>query len=164
MRTRAGGAGFATVIIGTFAVVSFWAAGPSWGALAHATASAGATTAPAPSARSLPAMCFDGKDGYLLLFGGWGTLSALNDTWIRANGTWTLLHPSPSPVGRAGASIAYDAKDGYVVLFGGTSTGGTMLNDTWKFSAGVWTQLSTSTAPTPRYTASMAYDAKDGHV
>ena len=125
-----------------------------------------------PPARTGAAMAYDGKDGYVLLFGGCSgcttgsSTGVLADTWAWADGVWTQLHPSISPPARNGATMTYDAADGYVVLFGGccnTTTGGS-FGDTWVFSGGTWTQISSTQNPPPRMLEQMSYDASMGKV
>ncbi|HEV8050228.1 MAG TPA: kelch repeat-containing protein [Thermoplasmata archaeon] len=123
-------------------------------------------TTPTPPGRDYSAMAYDAKDGYLLLFGGYGHGGRiLGDTWKYAAGKWTKLAPLHSPAATANAQMAYDAADGYVVLFGGrpASTGGSPLNDTWTFSGGNWTRLH-GIAPPGRENGMMTYDAADGYV
>ncbi|MCI4351012.1 MAG: kelch repeat-containing protein [Thermoplasmata archaeon] len=57
------------------------------------------TASPAPYPRYDAAMTYDGGDGYLLLFGGFGPLSAsaptyFADTWSYNAGVWTVRIPS----------------------------------------------------------------------
>ncbi len=130
-----------------------------------------------PPPRADASMVYDGADGYVLLFGGYGAnpnLFFFGDTWTYAHGNWTNLTgkllTAPSP--RAGAAIAYDAADGYILLFGGESPschGGPnpsfpVCGDTWEFVAGVWTQLTPSALPSNRSDAGMAYDVSDGET
>ncbi len=138
-------------------------------ALPERPTAAVAGAASAPPARYDPAMVYDAKDGYLLLFGGLNATSVpLSDTWEYAAGKWTELSPPHHPSARAFASIAYDAKDGYVVLFGGVgenaSGGLTMLSDTWTFVGGQWTKLSPATHPVGRYAAVATYDTANKKV
>jgi hypothetical protein len=54
---------------------------------------------PAPYPRYEPALTYDGGDGYLLLFGGFGPLAGNNptyfgDTWSFSGGNWTLRIPT----------------------------------------------------------------------
>ncbi len=117
-----------------------------------------------PSARYSAAISYDGKDGYVLLFGGDGPSGSLGDTWKFAAGSWTQLSPATTPAVRYGAAMSYDAKDGYVLLFGGEGSTGNLLADTWKFVGGSWTELSPATSPSPRHSSGMTYDTKDGYV
>jgi hypothetical protein len=120
-----------------------------------------------PVAREDAAMSYDGKDGYVVLFGGYGSSGYLADTWKYVGGAWTELtlktHPSP----REGAVMTYDGKDGYLLLFGGVNNSGgypTYHHDSWKFSGGAWTKLHPTISPPAGDFAPMTYDAKDGYV
>lgn len=114
----------------------------------------------APPARNQFAMTYDVKDGYVLLFGGYGAIGALNDTWAFKNNSWTNLTGSVAPSGRGNSAMTYDAADGYVLLFGGWGP----LNDTWSYSGGVWTQIATTGAPIARADEALAYDAADRYA
>jgi hypothetical protein len=117
-----------------------------------------------PPARVWASMTYDAKDGYLLMFGGYGLNSSgapwyLNDSWAFSRGNWLELTPHHSPHIRDNAGMAYDATDGYVVLFGGNyGYQVTLLSDTWKFAGGQWTRLSPSSHPGQRTGATVAYD------
>lgn len=121
----------------------------------------------APSPRFGAAMAYDGRDGYVVLFGGALNLAGsrgVNDTWKFANGSWTNLSLTHAPGPRTDASITYDPVDRSLVLFGGYDPlTFAALRDTWEFSAGKWTLVGTS-GPSTRSNAMMAYDAKDHYV
>jgi hypothetical protein len=132
------------------------------------------TEAQAPSARAGAAMVYDPADGYTLLFGGcpssgeayWShTCTAVGDTWILSNGSWTNITASlsVSPPARADAGIGYDAADQCVVLFGGFN-GTTVYNDTWTFHAGQWTRVTPTQSPSPRFEPGMVGDTAAGDV
>ena len=108
------------------------------------------------------AMAYDGKDGYILYFGGNGN-SLYFDTWKFSGGNWTLVSANSGPLGSYWAGMAYDAKDGYTVLFGGHGYSGT--NATWKYIGGIWTQLHPSNSPThQRNDPGLAYDRRTGYI
>ncbi|MCI4360098.1 MAG: PKD domain-containing protein, partial [Thermoplasmata archaeon] len=121
-----------------------------------------------PGAVDSAAATFDGKDGYVLLFGGCSKpVCPLGYTWkFQANG-WANLTGSVGypPSARYAAGMTYDARDGYVVLFGGMGATGA-LGDTWTFQYGRWTQVTTSgaSAPPARSGAGLIYDALDSDV
>lgn len=118
-----------------------------------------------PPARNM-SLAFDGKDGYVLLFGGQNQSGGyLNQTWRFVGGVWLLLTPPTSPSARSGASMVYDAAAGYVVLFGGTN-GSARFNDTWAYFKGNWIEVNTSLGPSPpaRYAAGIAYDPSTSEV
>jgi hypothetical protein len=120
-------------------------------------------TYPTPPGRDLGNMVYDGKDGYVLLYGGVNS-RYFDVTWKFSGGIWTNITPSKSPSTREYSEMAYDAEDGYVVLYGGESPTLKVLSDTWKFVRGVWSQLTPTTNPGPVYGGTMAYDAKDKYV
>jgi hypothetical protein len=132
-----------------------------------------------PGMRYDASMTYDVKDGYVLLFGGFGCYvgascssseNYLGDTWTFTGGVWTLLSPSVSPGIRYSSQMVYDSADGYVLLFGGygcitgsTCTAG-ILQDTWTFVGGAWTVLSPATSPGPRYNSAMVYDPTSSDI
>src|SRR5579859_2966906 len=58
----------------------------------------------APSARAGAVMTYDGKDRYVLLFGGANGSSYMADTWEFSHSMWVQLSPGVSPSPRANAS------------------------------------------------------------
>lgn len=121
-----------------------------------------------PPARSYASMAYDSKDGYVVLFGGWGTGGRpLNDTWAFIGGLWTNLStPGPAPPAGGGASMTHDHGDAYLLLFGGGVNSSAPRALTWRFVAGTWKNLTATagTAPSPRERAGMAWDDADGYV
>ncbi|HEV2519986.1 MAG TPA: PKD domain-containing protein [Thermoplasmata archaeon] len=118
-----------------------------------------------PIGRLGAGMVYDGKDGYVLLFGGYNETSAsfLNDTWKFSNGQWTRLLPASAPSPRWLFGLDYDATLGKVVLYGGGNFGG--LADTWTYANGVWSQLTfAGNSPPALSDTSMAYDPAFGHT
>jgi len=116
-----------------------------------------------PVARAGAAMTYDGKDLYVVLFGGFNGSAYLSDTWEFSHGMWVQLSPVQSPSARANATMAYDPVDKYMVLFGGYD-GTHTLGDTWKFVGGAWTQLSPATSPSARMDSTMSDDAADEYL
>jgi len=114
-------------------------------------------TSSSPQARAWGVMTYDAADGYVLLFGGVGTGTFLNDTWSYSDGNWMQIHSPSSPSPRRGAAMAYDPADGYVVLFGGADPNAG-FSDTWTFQGGVWSEIFPATSPPARAGASMVYD------
>jgi hypothetical protein len=128
----------------------------------------------APPARGAASLAYDAKDGYMLLFGGWGggTSKNLNDTWIYRVGGWTLLAPSHAPSSRWGAGLSFDPTTANTLLRGGESSSlychrvafrwvctwnQTLLADSWTFLNGTWTSLG-SQPLVPRGPVSLGYD------
>ncbi len=114
----------------------------------------------APPARSRHAMAFDEARQRLVLFGGQGSSSSMNDTWEWDGDVWIRLTPSESPPVRYGHTMAYDAARQRVVLFGGFGGTGTpaRLRDTWTWDGTAWT-LASNIGPSARFDSAMAYSA-----
>jgi PKD repeat protein len=124
------------------------------------------TSSGAPPSAQSGGMVYDPVAHEYVLFGGVNnTGSALNDTWVFANGTWTDLTPSltlaPSP--RWYFAFVWDAADSYCLLFGGRNSFAD-LNDTWAFNGTAWRQLSPTASPPAMTSGRVAYDAADGYV
>src|SRR5438132_2933937 len=105
------------------------------------------TPTASPSPRSGHAMVYDSAHGQVVLFGGTGGVSMLNDTWIWDGSKWTQTSPQTSPPARYGHAMAYDSSHKQVVLFGGNSGGTLSRNDTWTWNGNNWTQQSPQTSP-----------------
>jgi Phosphoesterase family/Galactose oxidase, central domain len=118
-----------------------------------------------PSPRSGPAVTYDARDGYVLLFGGQSATGPLNDTWSYQNGTWTKITSAAGPSPRAGAVVAYDADCQCAVLYGGLS-GNRSDDETWEYQDGNWTNLTSDvgTGPGGLAWASLAFDAATGEL
>jgi hypothetical protein len=120
--------------------------GTSW---AELLPGGGEDAPPQPSVRSDQSMI--GYDGRVLLFGGDGLSSELDDTWVW-DGSWAELNVS-GPSAREGAAMG--VLNGKVILFGGMTAEGQFLADTWQWDGSSWTELMV-TGPTNRTGASMA--------
>jgi Galactose oxidase, central domain len=122
------------------------------------------STPTAPPPRTLASLVFDAADGYMLLFGGYGSSGSLNDSWEFAGGVWTQLTPTVSPPSHWSNQpyAVYDGADGYVVLLLGPE--GHMW--TWTYKAGVWSNVTrTAGSPPPGPLSNpLAYDSTDGYV
>jgi hypothetical protein len=121
-----------------------------------------------PPGRSDAAIAYDSKDGYVVMFGGFGSVfylfgDFLGDTWKFVGGNWTELSAGGGPQPSEYASMTYDAKDGYLLYFGGYTRAGD-LGATWSFVHGAWKRIRPATHPSDRDSAMMTYDAKDGYV
>lgn len=124
------------------------------------------TVIPSPPPTSGMSFTYDGKDGYVLLFGGQNQSGGyVNTTWRFIGGVWLALTPPTAPSARSGASMVFDGNSGYVLLFGGTN-GSEKFNDTWAYIRGNWTELNTSlgSSPPARSGAGMAYDSATNQV
>jgi len=137
-------------------------------------------TTGAPPARYELSLTYDGTDGYVLLFGGYGGSKCLQpggycqDTWRYAAGSWTQIATGGTPCGnnatgnctslvapgpRAEAAMAFDSADGYVVLFAGQNQSAGTMSDSWKYVGGNWTPLAPTHVPYGRYGAGLTFDA-----
>jgi hypothetical protein len=114
--------------------------------------------ATAPPARYGAAMAYDSGTNTVVLFGGYGSSGAMNDTWTWNGTSWTHLAPAAAPSARYYSTMAYDASTNTVVLFGGLSSSDVALSDTWTWNGTTWTQRSPVTSPPARQSASMTYD------
>jgi predicted small integral membrane protein len=121
-----------------------------------------------PGARYLHSAIHDPVRDHMVVFGGSGGPSDLNDVWalsLAGTAVWTQLTPSGTPPSeRAGHSAIHDpVRDRMVVLGGVSDTSSTYaLNDVWSLSlAGTpaWTQLTPSgTPPSARGYHTAIYD------
>ncbi len=117
-----------------------------------------------PAAREAAAMVYDEEFKNVVLFGGEGNSSLLNDTWIWTGGdinSWEEVEPASVPSKRKHAAIGFDPFSNSVILFGGQGQSG-VLGDTWRWNGSVWTQVTGLTAsPSPRGGAQMASDGRN---
>jgi PKD repeat protein len=112
--------------------------------------------ASAPPARVFASATYDPVLGGIVVFGGSTNPASLgtglrNDSWLFANGTWTLLPTSSAPPPRYGAALSFDARLGSVVAFGGWVVPNSpyQLNDTWVYAPGGWHRLTVHASPPP---------------
>lgn len=114
-----------------------------------------------PPARSFATMAFGPTVNQQILFGGFGTVTRINDTWSwdGASTTWTELNngSSGSPPARSNAVMGYDPVNNRNILFGGQNGFG----DTWSWDGTTWTELFPLTSPSARDSASFALDANN---
>jgi hypothetical protein len=105
--------------------------------------------ATSPSGRGAMAMVYDGVSKKVILFGGFGATSYLNDTWTWDGVKWTQIATAIAPSPRAASGVGFDRVTGKVVLFGGFD-GTNYLGDTWLWDGATytWTQANPSTNPT----------------
>ncbi len=99
------------------------------------------TLTKAPAGRVYPAMTYDTRDGYVLLYGGSHTTTTgpiFGDTWKFVSNNWTnlttLLKPSPLQAGQG--MLAADGFDNLTLYFGGYNALGTTINGygaTWAY-------------------------------
>lgn len=110
-----------------------------------------------PNRNGGPALAYDSRRGYVVLFGG------VNGTVEWSGSAWTWRNPSNQPSDRSvTGGLAYDGSRGVTVLFGGFDFGaGGPVNDTWEWNGTNWTQRSAGgiSSPPARYAHGLAYDA-----
>lgn len=118
-----------------------------------------------PPARSFATMAFGPTVNQMILFGGFGIVTRINDTWSwdGATTTWTELNngSSGSPLARSNAVMGYDPVNNRNILFGGQSNSGD-LGDTWSWDGAAWSvPPSITTSPAARDSAAFALDANN---
>lgn len=122
-------------------------------------------TTNSPPARSDATMAFGPTVNQMILFGGFGPVTFLNDTWSwdGATTTWVELNDgsSGSPPVRDNAVMCYDPVNNQNILFGGRNISGD-LGDTWSWDGTAWTgPLLLASSPSARDSASFALDANN---
>src|SRR5689334_12156190 len=113
--------------------------------------------AKSPSPRSGCAMTYDPVSQKVVMFGGLGANSNLNDTWTFDGTNWTKVSTAIAPPVRNGATMAYDRPSKKLVMFGGFDTN-TYLQDTWLWdgATSTWSQATLTKSP-PRATGAMLF-------
>jgi len=109
-----------------------------------------------PPARFGQSMTFDPSRNWVLMFGGHGTSTDLNDAWRYSNAnSWGAL-PGPGALVPPGAyPIGYDPVGDRMIVYGGSAS------EVWAMTVSptVWTTLAPATSLTESQTArAMAYD------
>lgn len=118
-----------------------------------------------PPARSGHGIASDIGRNVVLMFGGSGAASNLNDTWEWIGTNWIRRGLSgPSPSTRSGHAMVWSEDTGRVLMFGGNPA----LSETWEFddAADAWVQRVTAPGNTPpgRSAAALAYDRFNRNV
>lgn len=121
-----------------------------------------------PPGRADFTMAFGPTIDQMIVFGGFGPVTFLNDTWSwdGATTTWIELNngSTGSPPVRDNAVMGYDPVTNQNILFGGRNTSGD-LGDTWSWDGTAWTgPLTLTTSPSARDTASFALDANNNLI
>jgi Galactose oxidase, central domain len=115
-----------------------------------------------PSARWQHGMAYEDVRQRVVLFGGWGGVETLGDTWEWDGSAWTQI-ADMGPPGRYSPGMTYDVSRQCVVLFGGSVwleqwPWWVTLGDTWEWNGTEWTQVA-DIGPPPRLDHTMTYDA-----
>ncbi len=118
-----------------------------------------------PPPRRSQAMVYDRENKVVVLFGGFGNGTHLNDTWVYdpKTNSWTKMEPPESPSPRAAVTLVYDQKHENIVLFGGFGHEHVLVfNDTWiyNYKTNIWKELKPENPPSARASYGMAYDSK----
>lgn len=100
-------------------------------------------------------MAGDWFSARVVLFGGFGSTGALNDTWEWDGTGWTQHTTTQQP--RAGShAMAWDPAGGGTLLFGAGSSG----PETWKWNGATWTRILPAHTPSARAAHAMATDLR----
>lgn len=119
-----------------------------------------------PPPRDNAAAAYDALRGRLVLFGGFGAVNVLDDTWEYTGNTWIERQPVVVPPARYAAGLGYThtlgQTLGMVVLFGGFDTA--LLADTWEFDGTNWVETTPSGSPSTRSFHTLVGDEDRGRV
>jgi len=122
-----------------------------------------------PQGRTFSSAVYDQTIKKTVLFGGYGSVNYLDETWTWDGATWTQIKKD-RPTSRALAAMWFDPTLKKTVIFGGigrkTSEGRIeRFNDMWSFNGSGWTQIkNVANLPTPRYGAQVAVDPRTNKV
>jgi N-acetylneuraminic acid mutarotase len=110
-------------------------------------------------------MAMDPESNVVVLFGGYGNGSHLDDTWAFDPQTthWKEISSGTSPSPRAATTLVYEPESKKLILFGGFAVGHSVVyNDTWSYdaSANTWRDLEATNPPSARASYGMAYDSE----
>jgi hypothetical protein len=122
-----------------------------------------------PPVRSHPALAYDLGRQRTLLFGGWGQLNCLNDTWAWDGIRWADLSPATQPSRRYRHAVAFDTGRSRLVSFGGDNcneVAPVLFNDTWEFDGVDWIERMPAGLPAPsaRANHALAFDSVRGRT
>lgn len=126
----------------------------------------GVTWAPVTPPQSPPGranidqtLVYDSARQRVVLFGGLGAGSYLNDTWEFDGANWSPVTGGGQPPARDSHAMAFDSGQGQTVLFGGYA--GAPLDDTWTYD-GVWHPANPAQSPPARFHHALAYASDRG--
>ncbi len=104
----------------------------------------------------------------VVLFGGSGGGSLLQDTWEWDGTTWGPRITAHYPAARIGCGLVFDPSRGKVVMFGGqgfsASGTSTNLSDTWEYDGVDWLIRPVAPSPSRRSSPAMGFDMQTGQV
>ncbi|NOT07746.1 MAG: hypothetical protein HOP28_05995, partial [Gemmatimonadales bacterium] len=110
----------------------------------------------APAAVYSVGAAYDAGRNRLVVFGGYGGIGYVGDTWEWDGTTWSRA-TGPSPSARNGPAIVYQSAKRRLFLFGGDTRTDGALGDSWVREGAVWRQVA-SGGPA-RSGGGMVYDA-----
>ncbi len=105
--------------------------------------------ASSPPARFSAAMSYDSARQRVVLFGGRGSTTALNDTWEWDGAAWIVQTPQTSPPALSNPAMTYDVARNVTVLCGQDAANNL---ETWE-----WTGTNWSSAAAPGFKPSRSY-------
>ena len=116
-----------------------------------------------PEARFGHAMAYLPGTG-IVMFGGVYKGAVTDETWVFANGAWSLLSPSRRPEARMEHSLTLDPVRNELLLVGGVSDPSTTpFRDTWSFDGTTWTRRDSTTSPIAQGAVAL-YDARSDRI
>jgi cysteine-rich repeat protein len=118
-------------------------------------------TTEAPSARMRPMMAFDPSCTCVVLYGGLGATSALDDVWRWNGDEWTEPPAEPTPPARTFAEMVTDLARARIVLVYGFD-GAAVKSDLWEHGPDGWDEVTPLDTAVEPYDQSVAYDARHG--
>jgi len=122
-----------------------------------------------PPSRNWSMMSYNPTIKKTVMFGGFGTVDYLSETWTWDGATWTRVKKNQAPP-RALAAMWFDPKLNKTVMFGGIGRKNSdsrieRFNDMWSFDGTGWTQIkNVANVPAPRYGMETALDPRTGKV
>ncbi|HEV7554163.1 MAG TPA: kelch repeat-containing protein, partial [Kofleriaceae bacterium] len=113
-----------------------------------------------PPARIDAGFAFDGRRA--ILFGGFVSSLAVDETWAWDGSAWMQLHPAHAPPPRFDMAIGGDPIRNQIVVFGGSDD--TALGDTWVWDGDDWSERTTTPSPPACTGARMTWDPRRRHL
>ncbi|MFI5414695.1 MAG: PKD domain-containing protein, partial [Candidatus Lutacidiplasmatales archaeon] len=116
-----------------------------------------------PGPRFETQLTYDGRDGYAVLFGGYGCFNPscsggifgqgpLNDTWTYSGGAWAPVATTVAPPTTENGALGYDSTDRIVVLLTECSCSTTTpVTETWTYAGGNWTNVTANQTVQPTF-------------
>jgi hypothetical protein len=123
----------------------------------------------APAGRKYHAMAYNGKNGEVVLFGGYGAGDIYyNDTWTYSysSNKWGDQKPLSAPLARGDHAMVCDNESGVIVLFGGENSSNNYFNDTlvYNLTSNIWLKMNPPVTPLGRCGHAMTYDSANDRI